>query len=395
MAEPWLSIIGIGEDGLAGLGEASRNALARAETIFGGPRHLALAGIGATGRPWPVPFDVAPVLALRGRQVAVLASGDPFHHGAGAVLARHLDSGEWIAYPAPSAFSLAAARLGWALERTTCLGLHAAPFEVLRPHLAPGARLLCLLRAGAAPTALASWLGSWGFGNSHLHIREALGGPRERVRTVTARCFDLDKIEAPVMAALEVRGASGLPRTPGLPDDVFVHDGQITKAPARALTLAALAPRAGECLWDLGAGSGSVAIEWCLAGGRAVAVERRDDRLAGIDANIAAFGLGAAMTVVAADWIDALPALPPADAVFVGGGMTAAAFDTLWPRLRTGCRLVINAVTLETEGLVVAGAGRHGGTLLRLDLAEARPLGHFRGWTPARPIVQWSVTKCA
>ncbi|MCF4167389.1 precorrin-6y C5,15-methyltransferase (decarboxylating) subunit CbiE [Zavarzinia compransoris] len=396
MAEPWLSIIGIGEDGLAGLGVSSRNALAAAEFVFGGPRHLALAGVGARGRPWPVPFDIGPVIACRGRRTAVLASGDPFWHGAGAVLARALEAGEWVAYPAPSTFALAAARLGWALECTACLGLHAAPFEGMLTHLRAGARLLCLLRDGAAPARLAAWLCDRGFGDSRLHVLEALGGPRERIRATRARDFALDDVATPVAIAIEAAGPPGLPRAPGLPDDRFVHDGQITKAPVRALTLSALAPRGGEMLWDLGAGSGSIAVEWCLAaGGRAVAVERRADRLAGLDANLAAFGLRDRVTVIGGEWADALPDLPAADAVFVGGGATAATLAALWARLRPGARLVINAVTLETEHLLAEAAARLGGTLLRFELAEAKPLGSFRGWVPARPIVQWSVTKCA
>lgn len=380
---------------MAGLSEASRNALVDAEFVFGGLRHLALAAVGERGRPWPVPFSVDPVLALRGRRVAVLASGDPFWHGVGAVLAARLALGEWRAHAAPSSFSLAAARLGWSIETTACLGLHAAPIESLRRHLQDGARLICLMRDGAACGALAVYLAAQGFGASRLHILEALGGPRERWRMVDAAGYDLADVIAPVAMGIEVAGGPGLPCTPGLPDDLFAHDGQITKRPIRALTLAALAPRPGEMLWDLGAGSGSIAIEWCLAGGgRAVAVERRADRRAALRGNIAAFGLGPRIAVAEGDWPGLLADLPPCDAVFVGGGLSAEGLDHLWSRLRPGARLVANAVTLETEALLTLAAGRHGGALLRIELAGAAPLGAFRGWVPARPVVQWSVTRC-
>src|SRR3954454_7734561 len=189
MADPWLTIIGIGEDGLAGLSEASRKALAKAETVFGGERHLALAGVTARGRPWPVPFDAEIVLSCRGRQTGVPASGDPFWHGAGASLAEKLAAGEWTAHAAPSTFSLAAARLGWRLESAVCLGLHAAPFERLVPHLARDARIICLVRDGKAAGDLAKWLTARGWGASAFWTLTALGGPREIINAHRADSF--------------------------------------------------------------------------------------------------------------------------------------------------------------------------------------------------------------
>ena len=393
MSDPWLSIIGLGEDGLSGLSPASRAALDGAEIVFGGPRHLRLAQAGQRGRAWPVPFDLAPVLACRGRRVAVLASGDPFWHGAGGSLAAQLSPGEWRAFPAPSSFSLAAARLGWRIEDTACLGLHAAPFERLLPVLRPGARAIVLLRDGAAPAALAAWLAARGWGASTLWVMEALGGPRERIRQATAAGFDLHGTRPPVAVAVQAAGGVARSAGPGLPDDAFRHDGQITRAPVRALTLAALAPRPGALLWDLGAGSGSVAVEWALAGGRAVAVERRADRIGNISANIAGFGLAETVAALHSDSIAALPGLPDPDAVFVGGGLTEALAAALWARIPPGTRLVANAVTLETEALLAGLHAGHGGTMLRIELAEAAPLGGFRGWQPARPVVQWAVTR--
>ncbi|MBD3787018.1 MAG: precorrin-6y C5,15-methyltransferase (decarboxylating) subunit CbiE [Sphingomonadales bacterium] len=387
MAEPWLSIIGLGEDGLPGLSDASRQALADAEVIFGGPRHLDLVAAGARGRTWPVPFDLAPVLALRGRRVAVLASGDPFWFGAGGSLSAALAPDEWRAFPVAGVFSLAAARLGWRLEGVTCLGLHAAPFARLVPHLAPGAQLICTLRDGAAVRALADWLVAQGWGASRVTVLEALGGPRERRREVRAAALGFSDIAVPVAVAIEPAGGIALPRSPGLPEDRFAHDGQITKAPIRALTLAALAPRPGARLWDLGAGSGSISVEWALAGGRAEAVERHDGRLANIRANVAAFGLDHRIAVHAGAARDLLSALPAPDAIFVGGGFDQALFDAL-PRT---ARLVVNSVTLETESLLTALHARHGGDLMRIDIARAEPLGGLRGWQPTRPVVQWSL----
>lgn len=385
MAEPWLSIIGLGEDGPPGLPPASRQALADAEIAFGAPRHLALAGV--TGQPWPVPFSVAPLLALRGRRVAALVSGDPFWHGAGGALAQALAPGEWRAYPVAGTFSLAAARLGWRLEDVACLGLHAAPFARLRPVLARGARAICLLRDGAAPAALAEWLVAQGLGATRITVLEALGGPRERLRQARAAGFALD-CAAPVAVALDgadLPPGSGLPRGFGLPDDAFTHDGQITRRAVRAVTLAHLAPRAGEMLWDIGGGSGSVSVEWCLNGGRAVTVEPRADRLANIAANIAAFGLSGRMRAVAGATPGALTDLPGPDAIFVGGGADAALVAAL-----PAARLVINAVTLETETLVAGLHAERGGSLTRLSVEDAAPLGRMRGWTPARSVTIWA-----
>lgn len=375
------------------MSQASRDTLANAEIVFGGPRHLKLAEIEARGRPWPVPFSVEPVLACRGRKVVVLASGDPFWHGAGGSLAAHLAPGEWIAFPAPSTFSLAAARLGWRLEEMTCLGLHAAPFETLLPHLAPTRRAICLLRDGNAARELAAWLTQNGFGASSLSVMESLGGTNERIRVTQAESFDLVDVAAPVAVAISAAGGAGLPRTSGLPDEAFVHDGQITKRPMRALTLSALAPRAGEILWDIGAGSGSISVEWCLAGGRAFAIETRSDRARNIRTNAAAFGVANSLTVVEGTAPAALAELQTPNAVFVGGGNAQSLFDTLWAMIPEGTRLVANAVTLETEALLLAEQGKHGGELMRIEIAQAGPLGGMRGWIPSRPLVQWSVVR--
>ncbi|MFW8594909.1 precorrin-6y C5,15-methyltransferase (decarboxylating) subunit CbiE [Cribrihabitans neustonicus] len=394
-SNPWLTIIGLGENGLESLSGASRKALAEAEVIFGGPRHLALVEAGSRGLPWPVPFSVAPVLEMRGRKVAVLASGDPFWHGAGGSLARHLKTGEWVSHPAPSVFALAANHLGWRLEEVLCLGLHAAPFARLRPLLGGGCRLLCTLRDGEAPAELAVWLAAQGFGTSRLTVMECLGGPRQRVRSAKAEGFDLREIQAPVAVAIEAAGHKGLPRASGLADDLFASDGQITKRPIRALTLSALAPRAGEMLWDIGGGSGSVSVEWCLAapGARAVTFEPRADRLETIRANAAAFGIEHRMLPVQGKAPEVLAGQPLPDCVFIGGGGSRALLDHLWELLPAGARVVANGVTLETETLLMQAHAARGGHLLKAEIAEAGPLGSMRGWERSRPVIQWSVTR--
>ena len=390
-----MSIIGIGEDGLSGLSDASRKALATAEIVFGGERHLKLADIGGRGRRWPVPFDIAPVLACRGRPTVVLASGDPFWHGAGSVLAAELSREEWIAHPAPSTFSLVSARLGWSLEETICIALHAAPFERLVPRLARGARTICLVRDGKAAADLADWLTARGWGESRLWALSALGGPREQIIASRARDYAEASAPSPLAVAIEAEGSSGLPRCSGLPDDLFIHDGQISKRPMRALALSALAPRADEVLWDIGAGSGSISVEWALAGGRATAIEAREDRAANIRANAAAFGLAHRIRIVAGHAPDILVDLDKPDAVFFGGGLDAAMFQRVWSLLPTQARVVAHAVTLETEALLAELHGRHGGALMRIEVAHAAPLGGFRSWEASRPVVQWSAVKGA
>ncbi|NHN87035.1 precorrin-6y C5,15-methyltransferase (decarboxylating) subunit CbiE [Acetobacter conturbans] len=392
-AEPWLTCIGIGEDGMAGLSAARHGELACAEVIFGGPRHLSLVNAGDRGRAWPVPFSVEPVLAERGRKVVVLASGDPFWFGAGASLADRLDPGEWQSHPTPSTFSLVANRLGWRLEHVFCAGLHAAPFERLIPELSPGRQAICLLRDGEATGKLSQWLVAQGFGASMLHVMEALNGPRERIRSVRAEDFAFTDVFAPVAVAIATAGAPGLSRASGLPDERFVHDGQITKRPVRALTLSALASRPGELLWDLGAGSGSISVEWCLTGGQAIAVEARSDRAANIRANACAFGLDHRLRTVEGEALTALAALPDPDAVFIGGGACTELLEHLWARLPHGTRIVANSVTLETESLLAAWHAQKGGELLRIELTRATPMGSKRGWRSAYPVVQWSVTR--
>ncbi len=363
---------------------------------MGPARHLdLLPDLAAERVVWPVPFadGIPKLLELRGRRVVVLVSGDPFWFGAGSVLARHLDASEWQALPGPSVFALAAARLGWPLEQVACRGLHAAPFARLRPELAPGVRIIATVRDGEAVGDLADWLTEAGFGASRIHVLEALGGPRERLRTEIAGDYALADVAHPVSVALEVAGDGAVVhRSAGQSDDHFANDGQITKRPIRALTLSALAPRPGELLWDIGAGSGSIALEWLMSDMslQAVAVEARADRAERIGQNAARLGQDR-LQVAMGRAPEVLAGLPQPNVVFVGGGLSGDTLDWLESNLPAGTRLVANAVTLETEALLVGAAARRGGTLMKFDIAEAQPLGTFRGWKTSYPVVQWSV----
>lgn len=395
--EAWLTIIGIGEDGPDGLSAASRAALARAELVMGPARHLSLLpAITCPATEWPVPFadGITLLMQHRGQRVVMLASGDPFWFGAGSSVTRQLDPGEWVAIPAPSTFTLAAARLGWPLQDVACLGLHAAPLERLKPHLASGQRIVALLRDGEAVGALADYLTGQGFGPSVLHVMEALGGPRERVRRVTAEALTFTDIAHPVAVGIDCVGhGDALPQAAGRPDHWFASDGQLTKRPVRALTLSALAPSVGELLWDIGAGSGSIGIEWLLAhpANRACAMEADPVRADRARANAAALGVDRLQVVIGRAPDTLPPGLVP-DAVFIGGGLSEALLDALWARLPAGTRLVANAVTLESEALLARWHGQKGGSLLRIELADAAPLGNRHGWRARYPVVQWSVT---
>lgn len=364
---------------------------------MGPPRHLSLIPAAGVERiEWPVPFaDGLPLLQdLRGRRTVVLASGDPFWFGAGSVIARNFDPAEWVALPGQSTFSLAAARLGWPLETTLTFGLHAAPLTRLRPHLAPELHAILLLRDGPAVAELARYLTETGFSDSVLHVMEALGGPRERAQTVSLTEALLKAFEHPVCVGLEVRGkGTALPKASGKPDDIFENDGQITKRPIRALTLSALAPQRGEHLWDIGGGTGSISIEWlmCDATLTATTIEPRADRAERIRRNADALGQDR-LAVVHGTAPDTLPRLPMPDVVFIGGGLSVDLLDWLHANLAPGTRLVANAVTLESEALLAQWQEKLGGELLRIELAQAAPLGPRRGWKSAYPVVQWSVT---
>jgi precorrin-6Y C5,15-methyltransferase (decarboxylating) len=398
---PWLAVVGLGEDGRAGLSPAAQAALDGAELVVGGARHLRLAQpLAGETLAWPSPLsDAYPaILARRGRPTCVLATGDPFFYGVGAELARLVPAAEMACFPQASAFSLAAARLGWSLPDCACVSLHGRALERIVPHLQPGARVLALSWDGSTPARLAALLAERGFGASAVTVLEALGGPRERVRHAQAAGFDLAAVDPLNTVAVAVRaepGARVVTLAPGLDDAWFEHDGQLTKAEVRALTLSALAPRAGERLWDVGGGAGSVGIEWCLRHprNRAVAIEERPERAARIARNARALGVPE-IKVVVGRAPEALAGLAPPDAVFIGGGLTdAGVFEAAWAALPPGGRLVANAVTLETEARLAALFAQHGGRLRRIAVARAEPVGGMHGWRSAMPVTQWTLAK--
>lgn len=371
---------------------AARAALDGAEVVYGGARHLRLAGpFPGEERCWPSPMAGAlpGLLARRGRRTAVLASGDPMWFGVGAILAQHVPWAEVACFPAPSALSLACARLGWAAAAVETVSLCGRPVHELVGALRPGARVLVLCADERTPAAVLDLLAANGFGGSAVHLLEALGGKRERVRTLDGPVpGDVQRLN---MLALEVVGPH---RTLAvLPDDAFAHDGQITKAEIRAATLLVLRPGAGETLWDVGAGSGSVAIEWLRThpANSAVALERRPDRAARMAANARALGVPR-LRVVTGESPGALAGLPRPDAVFLGGGVEGA-LDPCWAALRPGGRLVANSVTVETEAALLARQAGWGGTLTRLGIERLDAVGAFRAFRPSMTVTQYAAVK--
>jgi precorrin-6Y C5,15-methyltransferase (decarboxylating) len=402
-APRWLAILGIGEDGVEGLSSAACALIGGAVLVVGGARHLALAAPLIKGEQlqWPSPLaDAFPaILERRGRTVVVLASGDPYCFGVGTALRAVVALEEILCVPAPSAFSLACARLGWSLQDVTTLSFCGRPLPAILPLLQPGARILALSENARTPGLLADLLQRNGFGPSLLHVLEALGGPRERIRSVsTSAIGGLDDIDPLNLVGVEVAaepGARILPLARGLPEVLFEHDGQITKAEVRAVTLASLAPRAGELLWDVGCGSGSVAIEWslCHPANRAIGIEARADRAARAGRNALALGVPH-LRLVTGEAPAALADLPPPDAVFVGGGATReGTLKTCWTALRSGGRLVANAVTIETEACLLTARKAYGGTLVRMSIDRLDAIGSMHGFRPAMTVTQWAVTK--
>jgi precorrin-6Y C5,15-methyltransferase (decarboxylating) len=346
---------------------------------------------------WPSPFarGIEAITARRGAPTCVLASGDPYLYGVGATLAAHVPPEETICLPAPSSLSLAAARLGWALQDCETVSLHGRPLERIIPHLRPNARVLALSWDATTPEKLARLLVRRGLGGSRLSVLAALGGPRESIFESVARDFAPRPIDALNLVAIEVdaQAANTIPLTPGLPDEWYESDGQITKREIRAITLSALAPWPGALLWDVGAGSGSVGVEWMLAHprNRAIAIEKRADRAERIARNAAALG-APDLSIREGDAFEILGDLPAPDAIFVGGG-GAALVDAAWALLPSGRRLVANAVTIETQAALAERHARHGGHLVQIALAHPAAVGSYHAWKPAAPIVQWTAVK--
>jgi precorrin-6Y C5,15-methyltransferase (decarboxylating) len=398
----WLSIVGIGEDGLDGLSPAARALIAQASLVVGGRRHLALAAAAITGEmlSWPHPPQAAfpAILARRDEAVCVVATGDPFFYGIGSLLAQQVAADEIVCIPGVSSFSLAASRLGWAVQDCALVTLHGRTLERIVPHFQPHTRILALSWDQTTPPRLAELLVRHGFPDSRITVCEAMGGPRERIRHAAASAFALEDIDPLNLVALELTASAGarvIPLAPGLPDAWFEHDGQLTKQDIRALTIAALAPRQGELLWDIGAGSGSIGIEWMLSSpsNRAVAIERDPVRVARIARNAASLGVPG-LSIVEGSAPAALLDLAPPDAVFIGGGATAGGLvDAAWAALRSGGRMVVNGVTIETQAFLIERFRTMGGSLKTIQIAHADAVGGFHGMRPAMPVTQWSVAR--
>lgn len=398
--QPWLSIIGIGEGGVTDLAPQARHMLDHAKLIVGGERHLNFVERYKCEKfRWPSPIvDALPVLLQhRGTPVVVLASGDPFHYGVGALLAQHIPSEEMVCFTSPSAFSLAASALKWSQQDCALISLHGRAFEQIIPLLQPNARILALSWDESTPKKLAALLVDRSLGQSEVHVLENLGGEKARHRFSHAQDFDLHDISPLNLVALHVRAdarAEFIPNTPGLPDQWFENDGQITKREIRAITLSALAPKQGELLWDIGAGSGSISIEWLLQhpSNQAIAVEKNSARAAQIKHNASKMG-APHLEIILSEAHLCLEGLRQPNAIFIGGGASPELLHKCWAALPIGGRLVINAVTLETQSLLAQTYQQLGGDLTQIQISRAKPVGSFHGLEPSMAIHQWAAIK--
>jgi len=396
----WLNIVGIGEDGLEGLSPTARTLVDTAEVLVGGERHLAMVPPGhpAERMRWGKPFEesYAAIEARAGKRVTVMTTGDPMWYGAGAVLSRRMKEAIAAVVPAPGAYSLAAARMRWPLQDVACLTMHGRAAEVLYLHLYPGARLLILSNDGNTPARVAGMLTARGFGDSRLVALEHLGGPREARHEALAKEWGDGPVAALNTLAVECVAAPDAKvwsRVPGLPDEAFEHDGMMTKREVRAATLAALAPLPCQLLWDVGAGCGSVAIEWMRAGGRAIGIENNPDRLAMAARNAAMLGVPD-LKLIEGEAPAALGGLPAPDAVFVGGGIgRPGLIETCWTALKPGGRLVANTISIEGETALAGLQQEHGGEMVRLAVSRLSPVGKFHGWKPLMQVTQWQAVK--
>ena len=405
MQEPsknWLTFVGLGAAGIDSLTPAARAALEQAALVFGSARQLALVEplLHAEKLTWPSPFSqgVELLFARRNKATCVLASGDPFFYGIGATLAPHLSSGEYVCFSAPSSVSLAAAKLGWALQDTEVVSLHGRELSGIVRSLQPQKRLFVLSWDRKTPRALAELLLQRGFGNARMFVLEELGGPKERVRSACANELSFDDIQDLNLIGVELSAdlnATFLPSRGSLPDSAFEHDGQLTKQDVRAVTLSALQPRAHARLWDVGAGAGSISIEWLLShpSASAIAIEKEPERAERIARNAMALGVPK-LRVVAAEAPAGLVGLPAPDAIFVGGGVSdSAIFELCLEALPMGGRLVMNAVSLESEAQLIQLQRKYGGELRRIAIDKAAPLGTVTAWRRAMPVTQWRLVK--
>ena len=398
-AAPWLHIVGIGEDGMDGLTPAARAVVEAAEVIVGGDRHHRLSDrVTAERVAWPSPFDamIATIRSFRGRRVVVLVTGDPLWFSVGARITRAIPAAEIVFHPQVSAFQLAAVRMGWSLADVETLSVHGRPVETMIAFIQPDQRLLILTTGAETPGQIARFLTERGFGDSRMTVLSAMGGAEEQRFDGVAATWDhmVPAFNTLAVDCLAARDAALLPRVPGLDDELFVHDGTMTKREVRAVTLAKLMPMRAALLWDVGTGCGSIAVEWMRAAAyaRAIGIEPRADRRAMAATNALALG-APRLQLVDGEAPAALDGLPAPDAVFIGGGLSDAVFAACWDRLRPLGRLVANAVTLESEAELIRLQASHGGDLVKIAVNRAEPVGPYRGWRALMPVTQWSLVK--
>ena len=396
---PWLHIVGIGEDGLAGLTPAARTVVETAEIIVGGDRHHHLSdAVTARRVAWPSPFDamIDTLKSFRGQRVVVLATGDPLWFSVGARIGRAIPPAQIAYHPQLSAFQLAAARMGWSMADIETLTVHGRPVEQMIAFIQPNQRLIILTTGPETPEKIARFLTERGFGDSPMTVLANMGGPDEARFDATANTWNhtVPAFNTLCVDCVAAPDAALLPRVPGLPDDLFRSDGTMTKREIRAATLAKLMPMRGALLWDIGTGSGSVAIEWMRAArsARAIAIEPRDDRRAMAAENASALG-APRLDLRAGEVPKALEELEQPDAVFIGGGLSEVVFGAAWAALRPLGRLAANAVTLESELTLTMLHRKHGGDLVRISVDRAEPVGRYRGWRPSMTVTQWSLVK--
>jgi len=399
MSAPWLHVVGIGEDGMEGLTPAARAVVEAADVIVGGDRHHRLSdAVTAERLAWPSPFDamIETLRGLRGRRAVVLVTGDPLWFSVGARIGRAIPPAEIVYHPQLSAFQLASARMGWSLADVETLTVHGRPVEQMIAFIQPGARLLVLTTGAETPARIAAFLTERGFGQSRMTVLAAMGGKDEaRFDGVAASwAHEVPAFNTLAVDCVAAPDAALLPRVPGLADDLFQHDGTMTKREVRAATVARLMPMRGALLWDIGTGCGSVAVEWMRAAryARAVGIEPRADRRAMAAANALALGTPG-LELVPGEAPEALEGLAPPDAIFIGGGLSVEVFEAAWAALRPLGRLVANAVTLESEAVLTKLHAEQGGDLVRLAIQRAEPVGPYRGWRAAMPVTQWSLVK--
>ena len=400
MAKPWLDIIGIGEDGVDGLSSIARQKLEAAEVIIGGDRHHGLSpNIKAERLKWPSPFDVMidVIRSHRSRQLVILVTGDPLWYSVGARITRFIPAQEICFHPQLSAFQWASARMGWSMADCETLTIHGRANSQILPYLAPNNRLIVLTQNSESPAEVAGLLTERGFGMSKITALAALGGKHEKRIIGIARswAYEVPDFHTLAIECLAGENAVWFPRTGGLPDDAFVSDGNMTKQDVRAATLAKLAPYPDAILWDIGAGCGSVSVEWMRSAREAlaIAIENKPDRLELISKNSVQLGTEK-IEIIAGSAPDALKGLKVPDAIFIGGGlMSEGVFETAWQALRAGGRMVVNAVTLESESKLLELHTKFGGELVRIGVQQAQPLGSGRSWRTAMPVTQWSIRK--